>query len=66
MHRVHGLYEDQTIRFDVLDEDQQQLQCGFYDQPEPGREQRVQPLDGGIVLDNTIHPVNVQHDLAKS
>lgn len=66
MHRVHGLYEDQTIGLDVLDENQQQLQRGFYDQPEPGREQRVQPLDGGIILNDAVHPVNVQHDLAES
>lgn len=65
MHRVYGLYENQTVGFDVLDEDQQEFQRGFDDQPKSGGQQRVQPLDGGIVFDHAVHTVHVQHHLTE-
>jgi len=66
VHREHGLYENQTVGLDVLDKDQQQLKSSLDDQSESGSQQRVQPLNGRVVLDDAVHAVHVQHYLSES
>lgn len=65
IHRVDRLHQQHAIGIGVLGEHQQQFQGRLHHQSELGGDEGVQPLHGLVVLDDAVHPVDVEHHLAE-
>ena len=66
VHRFDGPDQQLAVALHVLDEHEQKFERSFRDQAELAGDQRVQPLDGRVVLHDAVHSIDVKHHLTQS